>query len=85
MGSKSLDTLLKKPEILRDENGRFDRHGKELAKTSKNTMNKKIENIPEEKRGPGRPPGSLNRVTVALKEAILQAGQEAGGEEGLVG
>jgi Family of unknown function (DUF5681) len=27
----------------------------------------------------GRPPGSLNKVTVALKESILQALDEAGG------
>jgi hypothetical protein len=32
----------------------------------------------------GRPPGSLNKVTVALKEAILQALEEAGGEGGSV-
>ena len=29
--------LLKKPQIHRDENGRFDRHGKSLAKTQKKT------------------------------------------------
>ncbi len=33
--SKPLETLLKKPEVLRDEHGRFDRHGKTLAKTAK--------------------------------------------------
>lgn len=27
----------------------------------------------------GRPPGSLNKVTVALKESILRALDEAGG------
>jgi Family of unknown function (DUF5681) len=32
----------------------------------------------------GRPPGSLNKVTVALKEAILQALDEAGGKGGAV-
>ena len=35
--------------------------------------------------GPGRPKGSQSKVTVALKEAILQAGELAGGKEGLVG
>jgi hypothetical protein len=35
--------------------------------------------------GPGRPKGSQAKVTVALKEAILQAGELAGGAEGLVG
>jgi hypothetical protein len=49
---------LKPREIRRDENGRFDRHGKRLAKAAKYRMNNKIiENIPEEKRGPGRPKG----------------------------
>ena len=33
----------------------------------------------------GRPPGSLNKVTVALKESILQALEDAGGKEGAVG
>lgn len=78
--------MLKKPEIKRDEKGMFERHGKELAKTAKNTMAKRvtnniIENIPVEKRGPGRPPGSQNKVTVALKDMILRALDKAGGED----
>jgi hypothetical protein len=32
-----METLLKKPDIVRDENGRFDRHGNTLAKTAKKT------------------------------------------------
>ena len=32
-----METMLKKPEIFRDSMGRFDRHGKELAKTAKKT------------------------------------------------
>lgn len=36
------------------------------------------------KRGPGRPKGSRNKTTTALKEAILQAGEDAH-EDGLVG
>ena len=39
----------------------------------------------EIKRSPGRPKGSQNKVTVALKEAILQAGENVGGEKGLIG
>jgi hypothetical protein len=35
--------------------------------------------------GAGRPPGSLNKTTVALKQAILDAAEAAGGEEGMVG
>ena len=35
--------------------------------------------------GAGRPPGSLNKTTVALKQAILDALEAAGGEEGSVG
>ena len=44
--------LLKKPQIHRDENGRFDRHGKSLAKTQKKTglTNKLI------KKSDGNPP-----------------------------
>jgi hypothetical protein len=35
--------------------------------------------------GAGRPPGSLNKTTVQLKEAILAALDAAGGDEGAVG
>lgn len=35
--------------------------------------------------GPGRPKGVPNKITTALKDAILQAAAAAGGEEGLVG
>ena len=34
------------------------------------------------KPGPGRPKGSQNKVTTALKEAILEAAKEAGDERG---
>lgn len=87
-----METLLKPPEIIRDEHGRFDRHGKTLARTAKKTgLNKKSNKTIGERgaklpdRGPGRPPGSLNKVTVALKQAILDAGERAGGKEGLTG
>lgn len=35
--------------------------------------------------GMGRPKGSLNKTTALLKDAILQAAQAAGGEQGMVG
>jgi hypothetical protein len=37
------------------------------------------------KAGPGRPPGTPNRTTVLLKEALLLAAEQAGGKEGMVG
>jgi hypothetical protein len=33
----------------------------------------------------GKPKGTPNKITVALREAILAAGERAGGEEGLTG
>ena len=80
-----IDAPLKPPEYKRNALGQFDRPGKTLSKTSK--PNKKRGEIAEVeiKRSPGRPKGSANKVTVALKEAILQAGENAGGERGLVG
>lgn len=36
-------------------------------------------------RGKGRPKGAKNKTTALLKDAILQAAEEAGGNEGLVG
>lgn len=36
-------------------------------------------------RGKGRPKGAKNKTTALLKDAILQAAEEAGGKEGLVG
>ena len=37
------------------------------------------------KAGPGRPKGVPNKTTQLLKDAILKAAEEAGGEEGMVG
>ena len=95
--------LLKKPDVLRDPQGRFERHGKALSKTQKKkTQTKKIINNfsnfvkePTEaeinksqiinpptnafKRGRGRPKGSLNKTTMALKEQILAALDKVGG------
>jgi hypothetical protein len=49
--------------------------------------NKQTGNIPGP--GPGRPKGSPNRITKALKDAIILAAEEAGydgqGQDGLVG
>lgn len=36
------------------------------------------------KRGPGRPPGSPNKITADIRSAILNAFQKVGGEEYLV-
>lgn len=35
--------------------------------------------------GKGRPKGSLNKTTAIIKDAIIQAAQNAGGEDGMVG
>ena len=79
------DAPLKPPEYKRNELGQFDRPGKTLSKTAK--PNKQMGEISEVeiKRSPGRPKGSANKVTVALKEAILKAGENVGGEKGLIG
>ena len=84
---------LKPPEYRRNELGQFDRPGKTLAKTAKvrRTNGEVIEKLEKTKfgnlpgPGPGRPKGSQAKVTVALKEAILRAGEIAGGEQGLTG
>ena len=71
--------------------------GKTLAKTQKakpikNTLDQKSNNQEVEigkhggwRPGAGRPPGARNMVTRTLKEAILAAGEIAGGEEGMTG
>ena len=81
---------LKPPEYKRNKLGQFDRPGKTLAKTAKKTgLNIKSSNSSSGhggvRPGAGRPPGSVNVVTRTLREAILAAGEIAGGEDGLTG
>ena len=81
-----METLLKKPEIKRDTEGRFERHGKNLSKTAKrkntnNLLEVKNPDLPiKPKNKGGRPKGSLNKITLALKDAILAAAEDAGNE-----
>ena len=94
-----METLLKKPEIFRDSMGRFDRHGKTLAKTQKKSgLIKKRDfgenQVPRQpdgkykhggaRPGAGRPKGSANKVTRTLKEMILSSLEKLGGEDYLV-
>ena len=51
--------------------------------TRKNT--KRPDQIGGGKPGPGRKPGIPNKATGLLKDAIIQAAEEAGGREGIVG
>jgi hypothetical protein len=77
---KTLSPTLKPPEFKRDSMGRFDRPGATLKKVQKTGHRFKKGQAP----GPGRPRGSQSKITVALKDAILAAGEAAGGEGGLV-
>jgi hypothetical protein len=81
------ERLLKKPEIKRDEMGRFEQHGTGLIKKSK-TISKKSKELmkPEHGRGglragAGRPKGAKGKIPLALKEAILASLDELGGKE----
>ena len=47
------------------------------------TVKKTKSNLPGP--GPGRPKGSMNKTTALLKDAILQAAEQAGDKEGIVG
>ena len=84
-----LETLLKKPEVKRDQEGRFERHGKTLAKTQKKTgLNNRLNNRPVTTFQPGqsgnprgRPKGSKNKTTLALREQILASLDGVGGVE----
>ncbi|MFZ0149049.1 MAG: DUF5681 domain-containing protein [Xanthobacteraceae bacterium] len=81
---------LKSPEIQRDDaTGRFERKG--LAKAAKFRPEQPAKRRPGGKpfqRGvsgnpAGKPKGTPNKITVTLREAILAAGEAAGGEGGL--
>jgi hypothetical protein len=86
-----IDVPLKPPGFKRDEMGRFDRRGKTLAKTQKKTglikSEPKINSSEPDGRagnggfraGSGRKPGSKNKVTLQLKEAVLKALDNVGG------
>jgi hypothetical protein len=72
------ERLLKKPEIKRDEMGRFEQHGAGLIKKAQRKP--RAQHLVEHKYkpghgqpGPGRPKGSLNKTTKALKDMILGA------------
>ena len=75
------------------EMGRVDGRGvaenaqplKKWDKLVKRNANGQFERGSKALAGAGRPPGSLNRTTVQLKQAILDAAEAAGGEEGMVG
>ena len=91
---KMENDALKPPEYRRNELGQFERPGATLGKAqNKKSVEKRSDDRDENghyqeghnKPGPGRPPGSQNRITVALKDAILAAGERAGGAEGLTG
>jgi hypothetical protein len=58
---------------------------KKWDKLVKRNANGQFERGSKALAGAGRPPGSLNKTTVALKEAILAACEAAGGEEGKIG
>src|SRR6516225_576299 len=81
---------LKAPEIHRDDaTGRFERKG--LAKAAKFRPLQPAKRRPGGKpfqpgvsgNPAGKPKGTPNKITVALREAILAAGEAAGGEGGL--
>ena len=83
---------LKPTEIQRDGNGRFERKGT-LAKAAKFRQDQPAKRRPGgtpfrpgvSGNPAGKPKGTLNRVTRDLKQAILAAGERAGGAEGLTG
>ena len=79
------ERLLRKPEIKRDEMGRFEQHGAGLIKKSpKNTKKSNELMTPKHghgglRAGAGRPKGAKGKIPLALKEAILASFDELGG------
>ena len=58
---------------------------KKWDKLVKRNANGQFERGTKALAGAGRPPGSLNKTTAQLKQAILDAAEAAGGEEGMTG
>ena len=81
-----IDVPLKPPEFKRDEMGRFDRRGGDLIK-KRGVIKRNTEGQFEKgthggpRAGAGRPPGSKNKTTLALREAILAALDKVGGSD----
>jgi hypothetical protein len=81
--------LIKKPEktVKRDEMGRFEQRGTGLIKKSSKKPKKPSHDASgafvkgHQSPGPGRPPGSKNKTTLALREAILAALDKVGGPD----
>jgi hypothetical protein len=71
------ERLMKKPEIKRDEMGRFEQHGAGLIKKPDIIKNPKGHG--GLRAGAGRPRGSKNKISLPLKQMILTALDEAGG------
>src|SRR5262249_42786495 len=82
-----IDVPLKPPEFKRDEMGRFEQRGTGLIKKSSKKPKKPSHDASgafvkgHQSPGPGRPPGSKNKTTLALREAILAALDRVGGEK----
>ena len=74
------ERLLKKAEIKRDEMGRFEQAGTGLIKKSQ-VIKKPKHGHGGLRAGAGRPRGSKNKISLALKEMILGALDRVGGEE----
>ena len=81
--------LIKKPEktVKRDAMGRFEQRGTGLIKKSSKKPKKPSHDASgafvkgHQSPGPGRPPGSKNKTTLALREAILAALDKVGGAD----
>jgi hypothetical protein len=81
---------LKPPEIERDGMGRFERRGKgDLIKNPEDIKRDPGGRFTKghggARAGAGRPPGAQNKISLSLKQMILAALDQAGGEEGGTG